>query len=165
MPQGWGQALGGRAAPLPTPLTPRQRARPGVPPPSGTRAPRAAATSPLLPVPSPRRRQRRACDRVPAITTGRAVTLQRASALSPATNQGQPAALLDRACLYVLLLLMPSPARLTGTQSRAGRPDGGSAPLSPPLGGGCFPPRMALGERRRGTARACFLPGSLRFYL
>lgn len=55
--------------------------------------------------------------------------LQQTSLLSPATNQGQAAALLDRACRYVLLLLMSSPACLMGTQRRAARRDGGSAPL------------------------------------
>lgn len=50
----------------------------------------------------------------PAITTGKAVTLQQTSLLSPATNQGQAAALLDRACWYVLLLLMSCCHTLNG---------------------------------------------------
>lgn len=54
--------------------------------------------------------------RVPAITAGRAVTLQRASALSPTTNQGQAAALFDRTRHDVLLLLMPSPAHGRDTE-------------------------------------------------
>lgn len=50
----------------------------------------------------------------PAITRGKAVTLQQTSLLSPATNQGQAAALLDRACWYVLLLLMSCCHTLNG---------------------------------------------------
>lgn len=116
----------GKAIPAATPLALRERASPRAPSlPSQASVPRPSYGGFSFPLQPPRvaaafpcRRQRRACDALPAITTGRAVTLQQTSPLSPATNQGQAAALLDRACRYVLLLLMSFPARLMGTRRR-----------------------------------------------
>lgn len=92
-----------------TPLVPRDGASPcTLSFPSPTSVPRPSFSFPSRPHPSA----------VLAITTGRAVTLEQTSPLSPATNQGQAAVLLDRACSYVLLLLMSSPARCMGTRRR-----------------------------------------------
>lgn len=103
---------------------------------------------------SPCHRQRQACDASPAITTGRAVLLQQTSPLSPATNQGQAAALLDRACRYVLLLLMSSLTRSTGTQRRATWCDSALAPL-PIQGSAARPSCSPVAVPAPGQGRQC----------
>lgn len=171
----------GEATPAASPLAPWQRASQPAPSlPSQASVPRPSYGGFSFPPHPPRRlrppRATGSAVRVTpgrAITTGRAVTLQQTSPLSPATNQGQAAALLDRACRYVLLLLMSSPARLMGTRRRAARRDGSSAPLpirgllasgpAPPVAAlGPAAPRVNAGEAQPGMFSP---PGLLRLYL
>lgn len=104
-----------------------------------------------------------------AITTGKAVTLQQTSLLSPATNQGQAAALLDRACRYVLLLLMSSCHTLNGDTQESNKMRQRISPAAhmgaPALRASPLPPaelRVSTREARPGMFSS---PGLLWLYL